>query len=124
MKHPLVSVLAVAAFAIVLAVPVSAQERYDVVIRNGRVMDPETGLDAVRNVGINGGSKGTTQCDVDGECTGGDIHGAVWAKTWNGSRSANVARGGSSGRVAGGGGVADCRPRTAVANPSGAAQCR
>lgn len=42
------------------------------------------------NVGINGGSKGTTQCDQDGECTGGDIHGAVWAKTWNGSSSNNA----------------------------------
>ena len=31
------------------------EEKYDVVIANGRVMDPETGLDAVRNVGINGG---------------------------------------------------------------------
>jgi N-acyl-D-aspartate/D-glutamate deacylase len=28
---------------------------YDVVIANGRVMDPESGLDAVRNVGIRGG---------------------------------------------------------------------
>ncbi len=28
---------------------------YDVVITNGRVMDPESGLDAVRNVGISGG---------------------------------------------------------------------
>ena len=33
---------------------VSAQETYDVVIRGGRVMDPETGLDAIRNVGIRG----------------------------------------------------------------------
>ena len=31
-----------------------AQERYDVVLAGGRVMDPETGLDAVRNVGIRG----------------------------------------------------------------------
>lgn len=30
-------------------------ENYDVVIANGRVMDPESGLDAVRNVGISGG---------------------------------------------------------------------
>lgn len=37
-----------------LAMSVSAQE-YDLVILNGRVMDPETGLDAVRNVGINDG---------------------------------------------------------------------
>jgi N-acyl-D-glutamate deacylase len=28
---------------------------YDVVIANGHVMDPESGLDAVRNVGITGG---------------------------------------------------------------------
>jgi hypothetical protein len=28
---------------------------YDVVIENGRVMDPETNLDAVRNVGIRDG---------------------------------------------------------------------
>jgi len=27
---------------------------YDVVIANGRVMDPETGLDAIRHVGISG----------------------------------------------------------------------
>lgn len=27
---------------------------YDIVLKNGRVMDPETGLDAVRNVGIRG----------------------------------------------------------------------
>ena len=31
------------------------QSRYDVVLRGGRVMDPETGLDAVRDVGITGG---------------------------------------------------------------------
>jgi N-acyl-D-aspartate/D-glutamate deacylase len=30
-------------------------KEYDVVIQNGRVMDPETSLDAVRNVGINNG---------------------------------------------------------------------
>lgn len=33
--------------------PVSAQ--YDIVLRGGRVMDPESGLDAVMNVGITGG---------------------------------------------------------------------
>jgi N-acyl-D-aspartate/D-glutamate deacylase len=30
-------------------------DKYDVVIANGRLMDPESGLDAVRNVGIGGG---------------------------------------------------------------------
>ena len=29
--------------------------RYDLVIANGRVMDPESGLDAVRHVGIRAG---------------------------------------------------------------------
>jgi N-acyl-D-aspartate/D-glutamate deacylase len=33
----------------------AADEQYEVVIANGRVMDPESGLDAVRNVGISGG---------------------------------------------------------------------
>ena len=32
-----------------------SEEKYEVVIEGGRVMDPETGLDAVRNVGIRGG---------------------------------------------------------------------
>lgn len=31
-------------------------ETYDLVITGGRVMDPETGLDAVRNVGVNNGT--------------------------------------------------------------------
>src|SRR2546429_6536746 len=30
-------------------------ETYDLVIAHGRVMDPESGLDAVRNMGIRGG---------------------------------------------------------------------
>lgn len=34
---------------------VTAGERFDVVIGGGRVMDPESGLDAVRDVGIRGG---------------------------------------------------------------------
>jgi N-acyl-D-aspartate/D-glutamate deacylase len=34
---------------------VTAQERYDLVIHGGRVVDPETSLDAVRDVGIRAG---------------------------------------------------------------------
>jgi dihydroorotase len=34
---------------------VGASEKYEVVIANGRVMDPESGLDALRNIGISGG---------------------------------------------------------------------
>jgi N-acyl-D-aspartate/D-glutamate deacylase len=40
--------------SLVLATAASA-ETYDVVLSGGRVMDPESGLDAVRNVGISGG---------------------------------------------------------------------
>ena len=40
--------------AFVLAAPLLAQQ-YDVVLANGRVMDPESNLIAVRNVGIRGG---------------------------------------------------------------------
>src|SRR2546421_4331389 len=35
---------------------VTTQSQYDVVIHGGRVMDPETGLDAVRDVGVRGGT--------------------------------------------------------------------
>jgi cytosine/adenosine deaminase-related metal-dependent hydrolase len=38
-----------------LSVAADAQ-LYDVVVEGGRVMDPETGLDAVRNVGVSGGT--------------------------------------------------------------------
>src|SRR5690348_782755 len=38
---------------ILLCAPALSQT-YDVVIRGGRVLDPETGLDAVRDVGITG----------------------------------------------------------------------
>jgi predicted amidohydrolase YtcJ len=40
--------------ALVLAAPMLAQQ-YDIVLANGRVMDPESNLDALRNVGIRGG---------------------------------------------------------------------
>jgi N-acyl-D-aspartate/D-glutamate deacylase len=39
----------------VVSVSVLAAQQYDIVIEGGRVMDPETGLDAVRNVGIHEG---------------------------------------------------------------------
>ena len=41
--------------SVLLVAMQSAQPRYDLVIQGGRVMDPETGTDAVRNVGIRGG---------------------------------------------------------------------
>jgi N-acyl-D-aspartate/D-glutamate deacylase len=46
--------LYVLAAFLLLIFPVYAQQ-YDLIIQGGRVIDPETGLDAVRNVGINDG---------------------------------------------------------------------
>jgi len=40
---------------VVLASPAVSAQEYDLVILNGRVMDPETMLDAVRNVGVKDG---------------------------------------------------------------------
>jgi dihydroorotase len=47
MRNTLLTLLA-------LAISSCSSVTYDLVIRGGRVMDPETGLDAVRNVGIQG----------------------------------------------------------------------
>jgi N-acyl-D-aspartate/D-glutamate deacylase len=48
----------IAAFVAILAFSIcndaSAQDRYDLVIHNGRVLDPETSMDAIRDVGIRG----------------------------------------------------------------------
>jgi hypothetical protein len=41
-------------WAVVSAVPATAQD-YDLVILNGRVMDPETMYDSVANVGVTDG---------------------------------------------------------------------
>src|ERR1700720_3579805 len=45
----------VAAFASTLRVRAAADETYDITILNARVMDPESGLDAICNVGIRAG---------------------------------------------------------------------
>ena len=47
--------LLVLAVAVVLALTLAAQSEFDLVIANGRVIDPGTGLDAVRSIGIRGG---------------------------------------------------------------------
>ena len=48
--------------------PFCSAQQYDVVIEGGRVMDPETGLDAVRNVGItNGKIERITQDHLSGK---------------------------------------------------------
>jgi N-acyl-D-aspartate/D-glutamate deacylase len=40
---------------VLLATPFLSAQQYDLVLEGGRVMDPETGLDAIRNVGIRDG---------------------------------------------------------------------
>jgi N-acyl-D-aspartate/D-glutamate deacylase len=48
----------------------AAEESYDLVIANGRVMDPESGLDAVRNIGITAGKiQAITTAAVQGKAT-------------------------------------------------------
>ena len=47
---------AIAALAVAAASAEQPAAGYDMVIANGRVMDPESGLDAVRHVGIRGGT--------------------------------------------------------------------
>jgi dihydroorotase len=42
----------------------AADDAYDVVIINGRVMDPESGLDAVRNVGLRAGKVASVSADA------------------------------------------------------------
>jgi len=55
--HPrrLVCRLAAVAVLVVPAVAHAQARPYDIVIVNGRVIDPESGLDAVRSVGIRAG---------------------------------------------------------------------
>lgn len=62
-------------FILMGAAAIAQAQSYDLVILNGRVMDPETGLDAVRNIGINGAEiaaisefqiEGATEIDASG----------------------------------------------------------
>ncbi len=46
----------------------SASTEFDIVILNGRVMDPETNFDAIRNVGVKDGVIGIiTEKDIKGK---------------------------------------------------------
>src|SRR5256885_8227834 len=47
--------LVVAGLAVCVIAPLAAQD-YDLVILNGRVIDPESGLDAIRNIGVRAGT--------------------------------------------------------------------
>jgi N-acyl-D-aspartate/D-glutamate deacylase len=47
--------LIVSLFLLALSTTIVSAQQYDLVLEGGRVMDPETGVDAVRNVGIRDG---------------------------------------------------------------------
>ncbi|MFC1717834.1 amidohydrolase family protein [Candidatus Poribacteria bacterium] len=51
----LIFIIAFCMSATILYAQESSESSYDIVLMNGRVMDPESGLDAVRNVGITDG---------------------------------------------------------------------
>jgi len=62
-------------FALLLCLPALQAQNYDIVLANGRVMDPESGLDAVRSIGVRGNHiaaisaaplRGRVQVDVRG----------------------------------------------------------
>jgi N-acyl-D-glutamate deacylase len=42
-------------FFLALSIPIVSAQQLDLVLEGGRVMDPESGVDAVRNVGIRDG---------------------------------------------------------------------
>ena len=61
--------MATICFTLFVAIPAAAKE-YDLVIVSGRVMDPESGLDAVRNVGVKDGKIATvTKQKIEGKET-------------------------------------------------------
>ena len=64
--------------AVVLSLPAFGQT-YDIVIRGGRVLDPETDLDAIRDVGIAGSKIAAISPDSLSGSRTIDAHGLVVA---------------------------------------------
>ena len=63
-------ILVAAILAIIPSSQVGTAETHDLVILNGRVMDPESGLDAIRNVGVKDGKiSKITEAEIDGKET-------------------------------------------------------
>lgn len=54
-RRTLLNLVAGCSLLMGMAANLHAAESYDLVLENGRVMDPESGLDAVRNIGISDG---------------------------------------------------------------------
>jgi N-acyl-D-aspartate/D-glutamate deacylase len=67
------------AFIVCLLLPTLVAQQYDVVLQGGRVIDPESNLDAIRNVGISSGKiEALTQNALTGR-TVVDVHGLIVA---------------------------------------------
>jgi adenine deaminase len=70
MRHCQISFFIAILISSVIFAPLSFAKEYDLVILNGRVMDPQTNLDAVRNVGIkNGKIAKITEHKIEGKET-------------------------------------------------------
>ena len=69
-----------------LAASAQSQESFDIVLANGRVMDPESGLDATRNVGIRGDRIAAISADALSGDTVIDVGGRVIAPSDSATR--------------------------------------
>jgi urease alpha subunit len=67
-QHRFAGILVATLLAVIPSSQVGTAETYDLVILNGRVMDPESGLDAIRNVGVKDGKiSNITETEIDGK---------------------------------------------------------
>ena len=65
--HPLITLTLIGLSLSACTQPASEDASYDIVLSGGRVMDPESGLDAIRNVGVRGGRiEAVTDDPLDG----------------------------------------------------------
>ncbi|MGH9350387.1 MAG: amidohydrolase family protein [Vicinamibacterales bacterium] len=64
MSHMLLRSLTVSSLLLALSLTAVARQSFDLVIAGGRVMDPESGLDAVRHVGIRGDRVAAVSADA------------------------------------------------------------
>src|ERR1700704_4193286 len=58
-----------ASVAVLTGVPRAFAATYDILIKNGRVIDPSVGLDATRDVGIAGGKIVAIDANITGDAT-------------------------------------------------------